>query len=90
MEQLVCHKYTEDTEEYLVINMLNSLPEYYALFSNCNNLQFSLGKPSCCVKYEINYPYFVEHNTCLFDDDDDDDDDDNNNNDDNKVHFELK
>jgi hypothetical protein len=76
MEHLVCHKYTEDTEGYLVINLLNSLAEFYASFSILNNLQYCLANPSRCVKYDINYTYFVENNTGLFDDDDDDDDDD--------------
>jgi len=38
MEQWVFHKYTEATEENLVINLLNSLPEFCASVSIYNNL----------------------------------------------------
>jgi hypothetical protein len=38
MEQWVFHRYTEVTEENLVINLLNILPEFYASISIYNNL----------------------------------------------------
>lgn len=37
-EQLVFYKYTEATEENLVIDRLNSLPEFYVSIPICNNL----------------------------------------------------
>jgi hypothetical protein len=38
MEQWVFYKYTEATEENLVIDLLNSLPEFYVSIPIYNNL----------------------------------------------------
>ena len=65
MEEWVFHKYTEATEENLAINLLNSLPDFYASVSIYNNFYFCLWKPYRCVIYEINYTYFFLFNVLL-------------------------